>query len=220
MTAPHPMRYSLAELQTMLLHQLANYDEIASRRTIAQALAVHSVEDVCTDLLSPVLDQIGELWADGELNVVAEHFASNVVRAHLESIFRSLGEFETGPLVVVGCAPGEQHEIGALMLAVFLRRVGMRTAYLGQNVETASLLQTIRALRPAAVVLTAVMPESARTVAQVADLVADLSVPGFVLGFGGPAFAGKPESAETIPGLFLDADLAQATSTIRARLAG
>ena len=216
----HAPRYSLTELRDTLLRDLIEFDEVSARRTIAQALAVHTVEDVCVELLAPVMATIGDMWAHGDVNVVAEHFASNLVRSQLESIFRSTGEFPGAPLALVGCAPGELHEMGALMLAVFLRRSGMRTVYLGQSVEMSSLLQTIQALRPAAVVLVAVVSESVRSLSEVAKLIAALRSNGLLFGFGGPAFNDRPEMATSIPGLFLDADLAQAASTIHAHLHG
>jgi methanogenic corrinoid protein MtbC1 len=209
-------RYSLVEFQATLQDDLIGFDERSARRHIAQALAVHTVEDVCVELLAPVLKTIGQMWANGEANVVTEHFATNVVRSQLESIFRSAGEPERGPMILLGCAPGELHEIGALMLAVFLRRAGLRTAYLGQSVEAVSLLQSIRALRPAAVVLVAVLAESARALVELAERIAGLREQGLVFGFGGPAFEAAPELAPTVPGLFLDADLARATSELRA----
>ncbi|CAM4050259.1 hypothetical protein DEMA109039_05160 [Deinococcus marmoris] len=44
-----------------------------------------------------------------------------------------------GPLVVAACAPGEQHELGLMMLTLALRRRGVRVAYLGANVPLGDL---------------------------------------------------------------------------------
>jgi len=50
----------------------------------------------------------------------------------------------SGPLVIACCAPGEAHELAPLMLALLLHRAGMRVIYLGQSIEIAGLLHTIR----------------------------------------------------------------------------
>lgn len=213
-----PDGYALDELQSTLLHELGNLDEFAARRTMAQAMAVHPVEAVCTGLLAPVLKQIGQLWADGALNVVTEHFATNVVRSHLESIFRNTGELDGGPLALVGCAPGELHEMGALMFALFLRRAGIRVAYLGQAVEADGLIETSRVVRPAVIVLGAVMSESVQPLQDVAKVIADLPGQRPTFAFGGRAFEQQPELAAMVPGLYLDGDLQRAAATVRSRL--
>src|SRR5262249_54361265 len=142
-----------------LLRYLVAFDEVAANRTIGHALAVHRVEDVCLSLFTPTLYSMGDMWASGELSSAVEHFASNIIRAQLESLMRSAAADDGGPLLLVGCAPGELHELGALTLALFLRRSGLHVVYLGQNVEADGLIAAVAAARPAAVLLSASQPE-------------------------------------------------------------
>jgi MerR family transcriptional regulator, light-induced transcriptional regulator len=209
--------YAPSELQATLLHQFANLDEFSAQRTIAQTLAIYPIEDVCQQLLTPVLVDLGRLWADGEVSVVVEHFSANLVRAQLESIFRSIGGSGNGPLVLVGCAPGELHELGALMLAVFLRRAGLRVAYLGQTIEVESLLHTAVSLRPGAILLSAALRAHAEALAHVGNQLAGLA-PQPLFGFGGQAFEADPGLAGTVPGMFLGSDAQQAVHDMRKRL--
>lgn len=211
-------RYSLSELQATLLHQLANLDEFSAQRTIAQTLAIFPVEDVCQQLLTPVLVDLGRLWADGEVSVVVEHFSSSLVRAQLDSIFRSMGDSGDGPLVLVGCAPGELHELGALMLALFLRRGGLRVAYLGQTIEVESLVHTARNLRPGAILLSAALQVHAEALAPIGNRLAGLPSPPPLFGFGGQAFDADPGLAGAVPGMFLGSDAQQAVHDMRKRL--
>lgn len=70
-------------------------------------------------------------------------FSAAIVRAQLGSLFRCAGGANGALLALVGRAPEEEHEIGSLMLALFLRRAGLRTAYVGQSVELKGLLATV-----------------------------------------------------------------------------
>jgi hypothetical protein len=70
-------------------------------------------------------------------------FSAAIVRAQLGSLFRCVGGAIGGPLALVGRAPGEEQEIGPLMLALFLRRGGLRTAYVGQRVEPEGFRATV-----------------------------------------------------------------------------
>jgi DNA-binding transcriptional MerR regulator len=215
-----PHRFAFDELQAALLHHFTCLDEPGASATIAQALVVHSVEDVCLRLLEPALRQIGQLWAAGALSSTVEHFAAALVRAQIEGLFRGAGGAESGPLVVVGCAPGEQHEIGALTLALFLRRSRMRTAYIGQNVEPEGLLATVIALRPAAVLLSATMATGAEALVEVSRRLAGLPEQQPLFGFGGQAFTNAPSLAPDIPGVALGADALGAVRDLRRRLLG
>ncbi|GAC1450679.1 MAG: cobalamin-dependent protein [Ktedonobacterales bacterium] len=213
-----PSRFSLVELQAALLHQMANLDEFAASRTISQTMAVYPVEEVCLNLLVPVLTEVGRLWAEGELTVTVEHFSSALVRAQLGSLFRTAGGPETGPLVLVGCAPGELHELGSLMLALFLRRAGLRVAYLGQSVECHSLVETVNALHPAAVLLSASLSVQAQALVDIGRRLHDLPGPRPFFGFGGQAFVNDPDLATQVPGTFLGRDAQEATQEVKKRL--
>jgi MerR family transcriptional regulator, light-induced transcriptional regulator len=211
--------FALDGLVEALFTQCAGLDEAGARRTIAQALAVHPVEEVCLGLFAPALHEIGHRWAASGLSFTIEHFALALIRAQLESLFRAMLVAEQGPLVLVGCAPGELHEIGPLMLALFLRRAGVHVAYLGQDCELEALVAAVAALKPAYVLLSASQPTSARALAVVGQRLRALPPPPPPLGFGGKAFAQAPELTEAIPGHFLNGDLRQAIIAIKRSLA-
>jgi MerR family transcriptional regulator, light-induced transcriptional regulator len=210
-------RFSLDEIQATLVHQFANLDEFAASRTIAQTLSVHAIEDVCLYLLEPVLDEIGRLWSENIIDVAIEHFSANVIRGQLESLFRGAGDSMSGPVVLVGCAPGELHEIGALMLALFLRRAGLHVAYLGQTVETEGLAHIVATLHPAAIVLSASLRDHVDGLIAVGRRLAELSEPRPLFAFGGRAFKANPDLGTRVPGLYLGTDARGAVSEIRKR---
>jgi DNA-binding transcriptional MerR regulator len=206
--------HQLTVLEEDLLAACVRLDEAAAHRTLAAMFATFSVEQVIMDMLQPMLITMGERWEHGQLSITVEHFASMLIRGRLDTLYQAQPISVSGPLVLVGCAPGEQHELGALILALFLRRrsSGLRVAYLGQNVEPAHLLETIQAQRPAVVCLSAALPERRPAVAALARHISTLPLhPAPVLVYGGRAFA---EAAEEIEGIFLGTDALQAIAPI------
>lgn len=213
-----PSRFALDELTATLVHHFTALDEAAANHTIAQALAVYPVEDVCLSLFAPALAELGRRWAAGEGSITIEHFGSALTRAQLDGLFRSAALGASGPLALVGCAPGEQHELGSLMLALFLRRAGMRVVYLGQNLEEDDLLHSISAYRPACVVLSATLVPQAQALIALGSRLRTLPEPRPALFFGGQAFDVTPELATQAMGFYLGMNADAAAQTIRQRM--
>ena len=211
-------RLSLGDIGADLLRNVMALDESAAASAIAQACAIYSVEEVCIELLQPTLARLGDLWHDGAVTVVTEHFATALIRGRLESLFHSAPAPDDAPLTLVGCAPGELHEMGALMLALFLRRCGVRVAYLGQSVEPVSLLGAIEAARPACLLLSATMRSSAESLVEVGQRLATLGRRRPIFYVGGLAFQHDPDLAKRVQGAYLETQAPIAAHEIKRRL--
>ncbi|WP_051654986.1 MerR family transcriptional regulator [Deinococcus marmoris] len=149
-TAPTPDRtlprppVDVPELAHALAQALIGADNARAGDLLAEAHARLPVEDVLTHVMSPALVEIGMLWAGGEITIAHERAASHYLRSRLSALMEIAGGEEGGggsfgPLVVAACAPGEQHELGLMMLTLALRRRGVRVAYLGANVPLGDL---------------------------------------------------------------------------------
>jgi MerR family transcriptional regulator, light-induced transcriptional regulator len=120
------------ELRAALLQAVRETDVPTVERLVEHALSVNPPATAVDEVLSPLLEQVGEGWAAGELSIGQEHLVSGIVRAHLE---RRLTDAR-GPIrgvAVLACAPGERHELGLLMLALLLRADGWQVRYLGAD---------------------------------------------------------------------------------------
>lgn len=210
---------ALDELSATLLRQFVNLDEAGALQTMTQAFAVYSIEDMCISLFTPTLVRIGELWSEGVVSVTVEHFASALIRGRLESLYRSAPQMTTGPLVLVGCAPGELHDLGSLMLALFLRRAALRVVYLGQSVEVTSLIATVERFRPAGLALSVALPAHVETAIEVGhrlSALGDLPTKYFV---GGQAFVSEANLVRRAHGSYLGMNAHEAALEIKRRLA-
>jgi methylmalonyl-CoA mutase cobalamin-binding subunit len=108
--------------------------------------------------------------------------------------------------------------LGALMLALILRRSGLHVAYLGQNVEADALIALVATIRPAAVLLSATLQVHVDMVRDVGRRLSEQGAAHTLLVFGGQVFTQNPELAHDMPGEVLNLDVYEAAREMRRRL--
>ncbi len=202
------------DLQRRLMSALVAFDRRTADTIWEEAVSQYRSEEICTELLMPVQVAIGEGWHRGEVSVAAEHFASRFVEVKMLNLLHDGHDSPQAPLAVIGCAQSEQHEIGAIMLALFMRWSGFRVIYLGQNVPNSTLPDMIRQLRPRLLGLSATTVEAAHNLTEVGHILGRIEppVPQFI--FGGMAFYERPDLIGRINGMFLDGNIRDITSEL------
>ncbi len=189
------------------------HDLTRAELAINGAFALYDLETACTRVIQPALEDIGDRWHRGEVEVATEHLATSVIRGVLGSLLRLVGYDRGERLALVAGAPGERHDLGAQMLALFLARRGLRVLFLGGDVPADSLARMTQQLHPAVVTLSAASPETAATPAETARLLALLPSPPLVV-FGGQAFVRWPELIPTVPATFVGNDASIAAQQV------
>jgi MerR family transcriptional regulator, light-induced transcriptional regulator len=154
---PAPVRSPDAEADR-LRAALEAYDEEAANAVLDRALSAFSLDVFSGSVVLPAIAEIGSRWAAGKASVAQEHFAASVVRARLLAIARGWGS-GVGPLAILACPPGEQHDIGLIAFGLSLRSRGWRIVYLGQDTPLDTVAETVRRLTPAAVVMSVATAE-------------------------------------------------------------
>jgi MerR family transcriptional regulator, light-induced transcriptional regulator len=211
-----PLPQTGAHLVSRLIEATLSGDNGRADRVLSEAHASLSVEDVLLRVIQPTLIEIGEKWHRGEINVAHEHQASNFLRGKLHGLLELAGNSRHGPAIIVACAPGEWHEIGSLMLAIFLRRAGFRTHYLGANTPVEDLVRFAREVKAEVLMISvsnAEVLENLRNTARFLLEAAPLVV------YGGSAFNERPEMARELGGEYLGSDSAMALDGLMARFA-
>lgn len=206
---------NFANLQEQLLYALLNYQEDEAEATLARAFALYPVEHVGEHIIMQVLVEIGERWHRGELSITREHYATNYLIQRLAAILRAVPNVTARPLIWVGCAPGELHEIGALLLSIYLRRAGYTVRYLGQNLSADDLVEEVRVVRPDMVLFSATTIDAAKNLRPLCELLASIESPRPIIGYGGRAFNVRPELRNEIAGVYLGETAVEAVEGIR-----
>jgi MerR family transcriptional regulator, light-induced transcriptional regulator len=134
---------------------LTSFDDGDANAVFDALLARLSIDALLRDVIVPYLHELGERWESGEVSIAQEHFASTLLRGRLLGLARGWGR-GIGPLAVLACAPGEQHDLGLLAFGLALRERGWRILYLGTDTPITSVADAARSCSPAAVVVSAV----------------------------------------------------------------
>jgi MerR family transcriptional regulator, light-induced transcriptional regulator len=211
-TGPRP----LDELRRELVAALVALDEPTADRVLAEAHALHGVDEVVLDLMHNTMVDIGTLWHDGTIATTTEHFASAYLHGRLRQIMMFSGVDRSGPAVIVACAPLDQHDIGAMMLAVMLRRSGFQVYYLGANTPVEDLAGMASHVHPAAVLISASSVDAVQQLLRQRESLRGIAP---VLGFGGNGFNADPRRAELAGGVFLADNIGDAVSRLHALVA-
>jgi DNA-binding transcriptional MerR regulator len=192
-----------------LARALDDFDEPRAQSVLDGLLAVATVDALLTEVVLPYLHELGERWARGEASIAQEHFASAVLRGRLLGLARGWGR-GMGPLALLACLPGEQHDLGLIAFGLALRARGWRVAYLGSDTPLETLDAAALSLEPELVVVTAVDDERVRGVAAELRGLAERHR----LGLGG---GGANEAAATKLGaVFLSGDPVAAADRVTA----
>jgi MerR family transcriptional regulator, light-induced transcriptional regulator len=207
--------YNMRTVRERLIEAFQRLDENTSNTLMASMLAIYPVELICTELITPTMWQIGDWWEEGKITVSVEHFSSNFFRGLLDNLLHVTPHPQSGPLVIVCCAPGEPHELAPLMLTLFLRRAGIRVIYLGQSIEIPGLLHTIRQLSPALVCASLTMPVYLATLIDLARQIERMRGPHPLFAFGGQVFVHYTHLISQVPGMYLSGDLETSVAQIR-----
>ena len=142
----------LAALRSGLSDALDRFDEPGAQAILDALLGAATLESILSVVVLPYLHDLGARWERGTASVAQEHFASNVLRGRLLALGRGWGR-GVGPLALVGCLPGERHELGLIAFALALRARGWRIAYLGADTPLDTVGEAARSLAPALIVL-------------------------------------------------------------------
>jgi MerR family transcriptional regulator, light-induced transcriptional regulator len=179
-----PPAAAVGELLGALLH----YASAEAHATFDRLLAARSLDGALRDVVLPVLHEIGERWARGEISIAQEHYATELLAGRLRGLAREWDD-GLGPRAVLACPSGERHDIGLLCCGLALHRRGWRVTYLGSDTPVEALTSAVSALGPSQLVIGVLQTETLRAIAPDLAELAD-EVPIAVGGAGAtPALA-------------------------------
>lgn len=178
---------TVTELGPEVLAQCAEeFDAALLTRALDEAFGRSSFEHVVSEWLLPGLAALGRGWAEGRVTIAGEHFVTAAVQRRVGAAYEAAGNPVTGPLVLIGLPPESRHELGVLIFATLLRRLGVRTRYMGGDLPVADWLLAVRTIEPTAVVLAAPMDNDVAGVEETAQAITERR-PDFPVFVGGAA---------------------------------
>lgn len=122
---------------------------------LKQAYHFYGLEKFLTSVVSPFLQEVGDMWESGEWDEYQESVSSMVVKDFLVQIRRNFQYSDKAELVLGACLPHEYHEIPVhyILLRFMLR--GWKTTLIGASPAPGSIQSLITRLQPVKVLLSA-----------------------------------------------------------------
>ena len=204
-----------------LVDAAEQFDETSLLEMLGTVERSMGIEAAVEDFAFPALIEAGQRWEQSVITVAAAHMLTEVVRFWLGVASCELSvPAPTAPRVLVACPEDERHDLGALALALLLRRAGLRVAYLGADVPTIALVEATRSASFAALCLS-VTGVASLPVARLALGALLAAGGGTRLYVGGRAITGaRYGEADALPAVRLPASVSAAARQVAAQLRG
>lgn len=147
---------SQSSLVDRIMRAADGYDTAEFRLLIGSALINLPPAEAVESVIVPVLQKIGEGWADGKIDVGLEHSLSAIIKQLLMSSINTLRWSASGPKMAFATLSGELHEIGGLMACYLAATRGRDCHYYGPNMPSGDLVASLSAMGIEILVLSAV----------------------------------------------------------------
>jgi MerR family transcriptional regulator, light-induced transcriptional regulator len=185
-----------------LVESVRRFDRDRFRRILQSEWARLGPINFLEQCAGPFLEAVGRAWAQAELEVRHEHFASGVLGDFLRTIRQPLDDRASGPVAALATLPNELHGLGLQMAALVFALAGWRPLVLGVDTPIPQIVALARDAPLAAVALSCVQERGRKSTVSVRALRRGLprSVPLLVGGRGAPI---RPEmkGVQVIPNL-------------------
>jgi methanogenic corrinoid protein MtbC1 len=153
-----------------ILAALERLDSGESQRLLSVQLSALGPARFARETALPLVHEIGERWANGQMGIASEHLATAVLRSLLGSALQPTATSLLGPRIVFANPTGERHEMGLLMAALTALGAGANPVYLGIELPLEDLLGAVALTGAAALALSLVTVPTAQAMRSVSAL--------------------------------------------------
>jgi len=144
--------------------------------------------DIYLEVLMPAQVRMGELWHDGTINAAQEHLATAITMEMMELLRKTMAPRKSlGVRALVTPVEGDQHYVGARMIADLLLMDGWEVDFLGNGTPAGDLAAFVRQRKTDLVALSSTLPEFLSNARAAAEAVRALPPPRPKVLLGGAA---------------------------------
>lgn len=156
---PSPRQHDTpSECLDRCMEAIMELEAVAMTELLEQSLLRYGARTTLIHIVGPLVHEVGEAWRKGELRVVHEHLATNVVRDFLALSVRCYPSAKDAPEIVLATPVCQAHEVGALLAAAASRDLGWRATYLGPCLPAEEIAAAAATRKARAVALSTVYP--------------------------------------------------------------
>jgi len=100
---------------------------------LLQAVVQIGQNRILEELITPILEELGQQWQEGHIRAYHEHLATTVIRKFLTDQIAKISLSPYAPSIIVTTPIGQLHELGALIASFVATNQGWQVVYLGAN---------------------------------------------------------------------------------------
>lgn len=142
-----------------MLEAAKDYRVDECTQVLTLAIALLPPQRLFTDVLQPLLREVGERWHRGDLAISQERLVSSTIRRHLGLVLETYGHTAKHQHIVFATLPGERHELGLLMAAISCASRGFRAHYLGPDMPAEEIARFAREIGASIVAISVMLQE-------------------------------------------------------------
>jgi MerR family transcriptional regulator, light-induced transcriptional regulator len=142
-----------------ILEAARDFRTAECEQVLTLAIALLPPPQLFSEVLQPLLREVGDRWHRGELAISQERLVSSTIRRHLGLVLETYERSARGKDIVFATLPGERHELGLLMAAIVCASRGFRAHYLGPDLPASEIARFAHEVRASIVALSIVKQE-------------------------------------------------------------
>jgi DNA-binding transcriptional MerR regulator/methylmalonyl-CoA mutase cobalamin-binding subunit len=178
-----------------ILEAAQQYRSAEGEQALTLAIAMLPPQRLVSDVLHPLLREVGERWHRGEFAISQERLVSTIVRRHVGLMLDTYDRTARHQAIVFATLPGERHELGLLMSAMICASRGFKTHYLGPDLPAAEIARYAREVGASIIALSVVLHEQLEQLPQQLQSLAGAVAPESVIWLGGLAPDALPQDS-------------------------
>ena len=142
-TAIQTASQHLPELRERVMAAIERLRIQEAEQMLTSAALSTEPSEFLKSVVAPILVEVGERWERGELRIAHEHACSTLMRGLLFSLMRLYPANDAQRRVVVGTPAKEDHELGAMMVAMLAAMHGWSVLYLGPDLPAEEIAYAV-----------------------------------------------------------------------------
>ncbi len=139
------------DVMSMALDACRRFDWESLAALLHSEATVLGLPRFLRERVSPILDEVGQAWGRGEIEIRHEHFFSEVLEDELRRLRAPLETAAKGRPVVIASLPNELHGLGLQIAALAIVTAGRSVRVLGPQLPVEEIVQAAKALDASAV---------------------------------------------------------------------
>ncbi len=150
----------LTKLKTQLYRHLIRGDFDSTKQLYDTYSLASGIPSFFEKILTPVMYQIGDMWAKNRLGIADEHVASNIANTLVKMINSKYTDMPTKKKIVICVPEGEEHNLGANILETHLSSIGHHVYNLTPTEPHDSIVNFIGSTKPDSIIVSITLEDN------------------------------------------------------------